>query len=103
MDGRREDPTLPGAFAVRHPWLIPLLPVMRGTAILARLARYNRHDLATLLSHPVLFARALGAWTQGIREGVRGGEIEWDLERDQSSEQTPEDAELAEHTKGNQT
>ncbi len=102
VDGRREDPTLPGAFAVRHPWLIPLLPLMRGTAIPARLARYNRRDLATLLSHPVLFARALGAWAQGIREGVRGGEIEWDLQRDEASEPGQDGAQLAQQSKENQ-
>jgi len=79
VDGRREDPTLPGAFAVRHPALIPLLPLMRGAGIIARLAQHNRRDLLTLLGHPVLFARALGAWTQGIREGVRGEPIEWDM------------------------
>lgn len=80
VDGRREDPSLPGAFAIRHPALVPILPIIRGSAIVARLARHNRRDLATLMSHPVLFARALTAWTQGIRDGLRGNEVEWDLQ-----------------------
>jgi len=79
VDGRRADPTLPGAFAVRHPTLIPTLPVMRAAAIIVRLARHNRQDLSELMAHPVLFARALGAWTRGIREAIAGGQIEWDL------------------------
>ncbi|MGD9497485.1 MAG: glycosyltransferase family 2 protein [Armatimonadota bacterium] len=89
VDGRREDPTLPGAFALRWPWLIPLLPLMRGGGILARLARHNRGDLVTLLAHPVLFARALGAWARGIREGLQGEEIAWDMGRPAAPEHRP--------------
>jgi len=80
VDGRREDPSLPGAFAIRHPALVPLLPLIRGSAIISRLARHNRRDLATLMSHPLLFTRALAAWTRGIRDGLRGDEVEWDLQ-----------------------
>lgn len=77
--GRRRDPSLSGSFFVRHPALIPIMPVMRGAALAVRLATHSRSDFWAFVSHPVLFARALAAWTRGVQEAVRGKAIEgWD-------------------------
>lgn len=77
--GRTRDPTLSSSFFVRHPALIPLMPFMRAGALAARLARNSPADFRAYLSHPVLFARALAAWTKGVWEAAHGVSIDrWD-------------------------
>jgi len=77
--GRTRDPSLSGAIFARHPSLIPLMPVMRAAALTLRLSVHHRKDLMAILGHPVLFARALSAWTKGAWEAAHGKDIEgWD-------------------------
>lgn len=80
VDGRRADPSLDGAWAVRHTLFIPLLPVARSLLLLRRLAKYDRQDLWVVLRHPLLFARLMSAWTRGVWEAARGETSrEWDF------------------------
>ena len=81
--GRALDPTAPGSFLLRYPFLLPLTPLARFVAIMARLAYHSRGDLRRMLAHPILLWRAVYSWYAGVREAMADSEKPvWDAPRD---------------------
>jgi len=69
--GRRGQPSLPGAFLVRHRWLLPFLPGIRWLRLFHRYLRTTppRIALTFLLLTPVTLL-GLVAWTAGMKRGL---------------------------------
>jgi GT2 family glycosyltransferase len=63
---------LPGGVLVRHPALIPLMPLVRTARVLARVARRHPAELARVLALTPLLLAGYAAWAAGFFAGTRG-------------------------------
>jgi len=67
---RSEDDSLPGAFVLRHPFIVPLVYPARLGLIVQRYIRYDREGLWQLAKHWCLSWKAYNAWWRGFRGGI---------------------------------
>ncbi len=67
---RRCEPTLPGAFLLRHPALAALLPAVRWPRIACRLGARDRRLLWRFLAATPYVLRGLMAWRRGFAEAL---------------------------------
>lgn len=67
---RLHDGSLSGAIAVRYPFLIPLLPLVKSVRILTRFWRYDKGQFANIMCHIPTFARCMFLWAHGCYDAV---------------------------------
>lgn len=68
---RSEDDSLPGAFVLRYPFIVPLVYPARLALVVERYLRYDWRGLWQLIRHGDLAGKAYNAWWCGFRHGIQ--------------------------------